>query len=88
MNGSSEGGAGMRDAQSVQSEILKVISEDPTIADAQHVFVTVESAGLFKGRTLVLKGHVRSETDKAKIASVAQVHAAGYSVRDALTVVH
>ena len=78
----------MREAEKVQSEIVKVITDDPTIADAMHVIVTVEKAGLFKGEVVVLKGHVRSESDKAKIASVAQLHAAGRAVRDSVTVVH
>jgi hypothetical protein len=76
----------MREAEKVQLEIQKVISDDPTIADSQHIIVTVEKAGLFKGEVVVLKGHVRSEIDKAKIASMAKLHAAGRAVRDAVTV--
>jgi BON domain len=78
----------MREAEKVQSEIQKVIADDPTIADAQHVIVTVEKGGLFKGEVIVLNGHVRSDSDKTKIASVAQLHAAGRAVRDSVTVTH
>jgi hypothetical protein len=82
------GGAGMLEAEKVQSDIQRVIADDPTIEDSRHVIVTVERAGLFKGSVIVLKGHVRSESDKAKIASVAHLHAAGRTVRDSITVTH
>jgi hypothetical protein len=78
----------MRETEHVLTEIQKVITEDPTIQDAQHVVVTVESAGLFKGQVIVLKGHVRSDIDKAKVASLAHAHAGGMSVRDSVTVTH
>jgi len=78
----------MQEAERVQLEIQRVIADDPTIEDARHIIVTVERAGLFKGPVIVLNGHVRSESDKAKIASVAHLHSAGRTVRDAITVTH
>ena len=46
----------------MQTEIQKVIGDDPTIRDAQHIIVMVEKRSIFKGgkEVVVLKGRVHS----------------------------
>ena len=80
----------MLEAERVQSEILRVIADDPTITNAGHIIVTVVKKGFLRGRgeRVVLKGHVPSDLDKAKIEKVAALHAGGREVVDEITVVH
>ena len=80
----------MQEAERVQAEIQKVIGDDPTIRNANHIIVSVERKGFLQGRKerIVLKGHVDSENEKAKIEKVASLHAAGREVVDEITVVH
>jgi hypothetical protein len=80
----------MQEAERVQTEIQKVIGDDPTIEDARHIIVTVEKKGFLRGRgeRVVLKGRVRSDLDKAKIEKIATLHAAGREVVDEITVLH
>jgi osmotically-inducible protein OsmY len=77
----------MQEAERVQTEIQKVIEGDPTIQDARRILVSVEKQGLFKGEVVVLKGRVRSESDKAKADRIAHLHSAGREVRDSISVV-
>ena len=79
----------MQEAERIQTEIQKVIGDDPTIRDANHIIVTVERKSIWKGgrEIVVLKGRVRSELDKAKVSRLAQLHAAGREVLDAITVI-
>ena len=79
----------MQEAERIQTEIQKVIGDDPTIRDANHIIVTVERKSLWKGgkEVVVLKGRVHSELDKAKVSKLAQMHAAGREVLDGITVV-
>jgi osmotically-inducible protein OsmY len=78
----------MREAERIQTEIQKVIADDPTIRDASHIVVTVEKKSLWKGggEVVSLKGSVHSEIDKAKASKLAQLHAAGREVLDDITV--
>ena len=78
----------MQEAERIQTEIQKVISGDPTIQDASRIIVMVEKKSFWKGgkETVVLKGSVRSEIDKAKAERLAQQHAAGREVQDSLVV--
>jgi translation initiation factor 1 (eIF-1/SUI1) len=78
----------MQEAERVQIEIQKVIGEDPTIRDAQHIVVTVEKRSIFKGgkEVVVLKGRVHSEIDRSKAATLARLHAAGREVVDGITI--
>lgn len=78
----------MQEADRIQTEIQKVISEDPTIQDASRIIVMVEKRSIWKGgkEIVVLKGSVRSEIDKAKAERIAQQHAAGREVQDSITV--
>jgi hypothetical protein len=78
----------MQEAERVQTEIQKVIGDDPTIRDAQHIIVMVEKRSLFKGgrEIVVLKGRVHSETDRVKAETIARLHAAGREVVDGITV--
>jgi hypothetical protein len=80
----------MQEAERIQTEIQKVIGDDPTIADARHIIVTVEKKGFLRGRgeRVVLKGSVRSDLDRTKIEKIATLHAAGREIVDEITVVH
>ena len=80
----------MPEGEKVQSEIQKVIGEDPTIHDANRVIVTVEKQSFWKGgkEIVYLKGSVHSEIDKTKISHMAQLHSGGRSVVDSITVIH
>jgi len=76
----------MQNAEMVQTEIQKVIGEDPTIKDAHRIIVTVEKQSILKGgkEVVVLKGHVHSEKDKIKANELAHLHAAGRQVIDSI----
>jgi hypothetical protein len=78
----------MSEAERIQTEIQKVIGEDPTIRDAHRIIVTVEKRGILKGggEIVVLKGHVHTETDKTKACTLARLHAAGRKVVDSIGV--
>ena len=80
----------MPEAERVQNEIQRVIEDDPTIQDARRILVTVEKRSLFKGgkEVVVLKGTVRSESDKVKADRIAHLHSAGREVQDSISVVH
>jgi hypothetical protein len=80
----------MQEAERVQTEIQKVIGDDPTIQDAGKIVVMVEKKSFWKGgkEVVLLTGRVRSESDKAKAGRIAQLHAAGREVQDSITVVH
>ena len=75
-------GAVMRDADRVQAEILKVINDDPTIEGAGHIFVSIEKKGVWprSKQVVVLKGNVRSDSDRLKAEKVAALHAAGWEI--------
>ena len=76
----------MRDSDRVQSEILKVINDDPTIEGAGHITVSVEKRGVWPRakEVVVLKGNVRSDSDRIKAEKVAAMHAAGREVVNSL----
>jgi hypothetical protein len=78
----------MPEADKVQTEIQKVIGEDPTIKDAHRIIVTVEKQSILKGgkEIVVLTGRVHSETDKTKACSLAQAHAGGRRIVDSISV--
>jgi osmotically-inducible protein OsmY len=80
----------MQEAERIQTEIQKVLGDDPTIQDASRIIVMVEKKSFWKGgkEIVVLKGSVRSESDKAKAERIAQLHSAGREVQDAITVIH
>ncbi len=80
----------MQEAERVQAEIQRVIADDPTIQDANRIIVMVERKSFWKGgkETVVLKGSVRSESDKTKVEKIAQQHAAGRAVLDSINVIH
>jgi hypothetical protein len=78
------GGASMQEADRIQT----VIAEDPTIQDSSRIVVMVEKKSFWKGgkEIVLLKGSVRSESDKAKAERIAQLHAAGREVQDSIVV--
>jgi len=78
----------MRDADKVQSEILKVINDDPTIEGAGHIFVSVEKKGVWPRakEVVVLKGKVRSDSDRAKAERAAALHSAGREIINSIDV--
>lgn len=80
----------MQEAERVQTEIQRVIGDDPTIQEARRIIVMVERKSFWKGgkEVVVLKGSVHSETDKAKAHKIAELHAAGREVQDSINVVH
>ena len=78
----------MRDAEKVQTEILRVINDDPTIEGASHIIVSVEKKGVWPRakEVVVLKGSVRSDSDRLKAEKIAALHGAGREVIDSITV--
>ncbi len=62
----------MMNAERVQSEIQRVIGDDPTIAEPTHIVVSVEKKGFwFMGKeVVVLRGSVHSETDRNKAEKI------------------
>jgi hypothetical protein len=80
----------MQEAERVQMEIQKVIGDDPTIAGANRVIITVERKSFWKGgkEIVLLKGSVPSETDRTKIEKIATMHGAGREVVDQISVIH
>jgi tetrahydromethanopterin S-methyltransferase subunit A len=80
----------MPDASRVQAEIQKVISDDPTIMDANRIIVSVEKRGFWPvgKEVVVLKGSVHTASDKAKVAKVASLHSFGREVLDDIIVIH
>jgi osmotically-inducible protein OsmY len=79
----------MLEAERVQTEIQKVMADDPTMRDANRIIVTVEKKSIFKGgkEMVVLKGSVHSEIDKTKADKLARLHAGGREVVNDIHVV-
>jgi hypothetical protein len=77
-------------AEKVQTEIQKVINDDPTIRDANRIVVSVEKKGFwFLGKEVVLlKGNVHEQADKAKAGKIATLHSGGREVIDDILVAH
>lgn len=78
----------MMDADRVQTEIQRVINDDPTISEAKHILVTVERKGLLRREVVYLRGKVHTDTERTKAERVAQLHAGGREVVDDIEVVH
>jgi len=78
----------MVDAERVQTEIQRVINEDPTITEAKHILVTVERKGLLRKEVVVLKGRVHSESERTKAEKIATQHGGSREVVDDIVVVH
>jgi alkylated DNA nucleotide flippase Atl1 len=78
----------MLDADRVQTEIQRVINDDPTINEAKHILVTVERKGLLRKEVVVLKGRVHAEIERTKAEKIAALHAGGREVVDDIVVVH
>ncbi len=78
----------MRDAERVQSEIMRVINDDPTIEGATRIIVSVEKKGVWprSKEVVVLKGTVRSNSDRQKVEKIAAMHGAGREVIDSISV--
>jgi hypothetical protein len=78
----------MLDAERVQTEIQRIINDDPTISEAKHILVTVERKGLLRRQVVYLKGKVHADSERTKAERVAQLHAGGREVVDDIEVVH
>jgi osmotically-inducible protein OsmY len=78
----------MLDAERVQTEIQRVINDDPTITEAKHILVTVERKGLLRKEIVVLKGRVHAESERTKAEKIATLHGGGREVVDDISVVH
>ena len=77
------------EADKVVSEIQKVVSEDPTIREANRLLVNVEKRGLFglKGEVVALAGSVHSQSDKLKMEKIASLHSGGRKIDSQIQVV-
>ena len=78
----------MLDADRVQTQIQRVINEDPTINEAKHILVTVERKGLLRKEVVVLKGKVHADIERSKAEKIATLHSGGREVIDDIVVVH
>jgi len=78
----------MMNAERVQTEIQRVINDDPTISEAKHILVTVERKGLLRREVVVLKGRVHADSERAKAEKIATLHAGDREVVDDIVVVH
>ncbi len=76
----------MLDADKVQTDIQRIINDDPTINEARRILVTVERKGFFRKEVVVLKGTVHEESDRAKAEKIASVHAGGREIVDDIRV--
>ena len=76
----------MLDAEKVQTEIQRIINEDPTISEARRIIVSVERRGFFRKEVVVLKGTVRAESDRTKAEKVAALHGGGREIVDDIRV--
>lgn len=77
------------DVEKAIVEIQKVISEDPTIREANRILVNVEKRGLFGlgGEFVTLTGSVHSDNERAKAGQIASFHAGGRKVVNQIQVV-
>jgi alkylated DNA nucleotide flippase Atl1 len=82
-----EGGT-MMDADRVQTEIQRIINDDPTISEAKHIIVTVERRGLLRKEVVVLKGKVHADIERTKAEKIAALHAGDREIVDDIVVVH
>jgi BON domain len=78
----------MMDAEQLQSQIQRIINDDPTISEAKHILVTVERRGLLRKEIVVLKGRVHADAERSKAEKIAALHAGGREVLDDIVVVH
>ena len=72
----------MLPSQQVVSEILKIVADDPTISNPDHISVTVVRTGpLFHKREEIhLGGTAKTETDRRKVEEVAGHYSTGRTV--------
>lgn len=80
----------MQEGERVQTEIQKVIGDDPTISDANRIIVSVEKKGFWLSakECILLKGHVHSDSDRQKAEKIATLHSAGRQVINEISVLH
>ena len=78
----------MMDAERVQTEIQRVINDDPTISEARHILVTVERKGLLRREVVRLPGRVHADSARTKAEGIARLHAGDRAVVDEIEVVH
>lgn len=80
----------MSEAERVQTEIQRVIGDDPTIHDSNKIIVMVEKKSIWKGgkEIVILKGRVHDESDKTKAHHIAELHSAGREIQDSIVVIH
>jgi osmotically-inducible protein OsmY len=77
-------------AETIQTEIQRVINDDPTISEAKHIIVTVERRGIwpFGKEVVVLRGNVHLDSDRQKAEKIAAIHCGKREVVDDIKVVH
>jgi osmotically-inducible protein OsmY len=76
------------DAERVQTEIEKDISDDPMIREAMRIEVVVKKTGIlgFGKESVVLGGSVHSENDKKRAEQIASFHSGGRPIIDEIQV--
>ncbi len=80
----------MQEGERVQTEIQRVIGDDPTISEANRIIVSIEKRGFWLAakECVLLKGHVHSDSDRQKAERIATLHSAGRQVINEISVLH
>ena len=70
---------GMLNATETASEIKRIINDDPTILESDHIHVFAEKKGFifFRKEEIRLDGSVHHDTDKRKAEDVARHYSGG-----------
>ena len=78
----------MQASERVQTEIQRVIGDDPTISEANRIIVSVEKKGFWLSakECVLLKGHVHADLDRQKAEKIAQLHSGGRQVINEISV--
>lgn len=79
----------MLNAIETASEIKRIINDDPTILDSDHILVSAEKKGVlfFKKEEIHLDGSVHHDTDKRKAEDIARHYSGGRELVNEIKVV-
>ena len=80
----------MLSAAQTASEIKRIINDDPTILESDHILVSAEKKGFlfFKREEIHLDGTVHHDTDKRKAEDVARHYAGSRELVSEIRVTH
>ena len=80
----------MLNAIETANEIKRIIDDDPTILESEHIHVFADKKGFlfFKKEEIHLDGSVHHATDKRKAEDVARHYGGGRELISGITVVH